>query len=62
MTLDSELDFVLIKRACNARGLANVGRNALPQGVSLGVIAATPEHLAERPDKSQQPATDSGCR
>ena len=30
-----------------ARELARLGRNALPQGVPLDVIAATPEYLAE---------------
>ena len=50
MTPDSDLDFLLIKRACNARELARLGRNALPRGVPLDVIAATPEYLAEKGD------------
>ena len=50
MTPDSDLDFLLIKRACNARDLARLGRNALPQGVPLDVIAATPDYLAEKRD------------
>ena len=48
MTLDSDLDFLLIKTACNAPELARLGRNALPEGVPLDVIAATPEYLAEK--------------
>ena len=50
MTPDSDLDFLLIKRSCNARELARLGRNALPEGVPLDVISATPEYLAEKQD------------
>ena len=49
MTPDSDLDFLLIKRACNARELVRLGRNALSQGV-LDPIAATPEYLAKKQD------------
>ena len=48
MTPDSDLDFLLIKTACNARELARLGRNALPEDVPPDVIAATPEYLAEK--------------
>ena len=49
MTPDSDLDFLLIKGACNARELVRRGRNALSQGV-LDVIAATSEFLAKKQD------------
>lgn len=49
MTPDRYLNFLLIKRACNARELAALGRNALPEDVPLKVIA-TPECLAKKQD------------
>ena len=48
MRPDGDLDFLLIKGACNAGELARLGRNALPRGVPLDVIAAPPDYLAEK--------------
>ena len=48
MTPDGDLDFLLIKGACNAGELARLGRNALPRGVPLDVIAAPPDYLQRR--------------